>query len=578
MRWKGIIVFGIIVLALVIFSIFFMDNLIKGTIESVGSNALGAKLDIKEFELSFSKLLLRISGLQIGDPQDEWRNQAEIGEIKFNLDFGALLRKKFIIEEVLIEGVTPSTKRTVSGKMTQSSQATQATSALNREQNALMKEIESIPAIQMLKDDKKINTDSMVTPEKITAPKEIKKAEDEVEARNKNATSVIDKLDANKRIEAIQKELSQINLKEKDPKKLGKELKKLKEIKSDITKLKNEINQAENTAKGDINFMDEALKNVDRLKENDYQNIIKTISEVKGADKENIGKLILGPVWMERADMLLNYFGAIKSLLPEKATEPEKLKKITGMDVTFPRDKNYPGFLIKLISLSSGRSGKPEDLVFEGKITDICSEPAFYGKPIVISMKGTRPNFDLDGNLDYTGEIGKDTVKMMIRDLDLKDFSLSQSSLLPKKIASGKASIAINFNSLGEKIDCIMVITVKGLSFLQEDIAPGELANEIARTLSSTSELKIEGKIYGTFKDIKTSVTSNVDELLSASIKGLVDKRMETAKQKIRQKLDLMVDGQKGDLVKKIQSNKDGIGSKLKNNRSGIEQLESQIK
>jgi len=85
MRWRGIIVFGIIFIIIAVFGFVFADGMIKNNIESLGSKIIGAQVEIARFQLSFLKLFLQVSGLQVASTDNEFQNLIEIKDIRFKM-------------------------------------------------------------------------------------------------------------------------------------------------------------------------------------------------------------------------------------------------------------------------------------------------------------------------------------------------------------------------------------------------------------------------------------------------------------------------------------------------------------
>jgi len=117
MRWKGIIVFGVLFVLIMVGWWIFSDSIFSGSIESVGSSVNGARVDVKELSFSLLDLSVDIKGLEIGDPDDEWNNQLEIRNMRFKIAPLPLLYGKINIEEMAAEGIMQNTKRTTSAKL-----------------------------------------------------------------------------------------------------------------------------------------------------------------------------------------------------------------------------------------------------------------------------------------------------------------------------------------------------------------------------------------------------------------------------------------------------------------------------
>jgi uncharacterized protein (TIGR03545 family) len=575
MRWKGIIVFSIIVVVLVIFAFFFTDNLVKSTLESLGSGVAGAKVEIGRFEASFLKLLLRVSSLQVANPDDEWENLIEIKDMRFKMDWPALLQKKIVINEMAIDCILRNTKRTSSGKLPVDITETLKPQRqdFSGEQKSLSDELKSMPIIQMTKGNKKTNVDDIVSTDKLSSSTEIKKINTELDTKNNSAQTSMENLKVSERIGKIKNNIDALDLSEKNPAKLSKELKKLKDIKSDIDELKDNLTKTNNGIEADFSGIANSIKHIDQLKEQDCANIINSIANTKNLKKEDISRLLFGPIWLEKINDFLYWFNLIKEFLPLPSMErkPGAKQGFNGIDVEFPKLNSYPGFLLKTASLSTGFSNNPDELKFQGKIEGVTSNPALYGKPAIISLKGTKPDFVLEAIFDHTKSIGNDSAKFVINNLDIKGFSLAKSlSFLPAKISQGTADITATITSEGNKIEMNMNVMPKGIVFAAEDIPADEVAKEIAQAISSALDLKIEAKISIEKSRVSFKITSSIDQIILDCFRKIANARLEETKQEVKKKIDELVDNQRGELLKNFQSKKGAIDSLIKSKTSDI--------
>ena len=578
MRWRGIIVFGIIFIIIAVFGFVFADGMIKNNIESLGSKIIGAQVEIARFQLSFLKLFLQVSGLQVASSEDEFQNLIEIKDIRFKMDWPALLEKKIVINEMAVDCIMRNTKRTTSGKIETAPEPQTA------EQSATAKmiqdEINSIPIVQMSKE--KVNVEDAVNQAKLATPPHITKTEAELDAKSQSAEQAINNLNITPRLAEIKKQIDSVDLKEKNPAKLKKELKKLVDIKKDVDQLKDELAKTDKTTQMDFNNISGAIKNIDNLKEQDYLNIINSISGAKDLNKDDIAKMLFGEVWLGRMTSVLYWLNIAKSYMPvPSVSDAEKQallnkKRFKGIDVEFPRDHTYPGFLLKVASITTSS----DELKFSGKAEGFSSNPRLYGQPATISMKGTVPDFDLEAILDHTKSISHDSAILNIRNLDIKGVRLtrSSSSLLPSKVASGTANVEASLTSEGDKMVIVMNILPKNLVFAPEDISPDEMAKQIAQTISTTKDLKITGIITMEKGRMTFKINSTVDDIVIGAVKKMADAKAEEVKKAVRQKLDQSIDPQKDALLKKFQSKKGSIDGLTKGHNEAINDTAKQAK
>ena len=114
-RLKGLIVFVAAVVVIVLVWMLLVDTVVRRTIETAGTRAVGARVDLARADLSLFPAGLSLSGLAITNPDAPMQNAVEIAHMKMDLEAGYLIRRKVIINEVVVEGLRFNTKRRRSG-------------------------------------------------------------------------------------------------------------------------------------------------------------------------------------------------------------------------------------------------------------------------------------------------------------------------------------------------------------------------------------------------------------------------------------------------------------------------------
>ena len=116
-RWGGIIPFVLIIALLYAYFFFFFDTHMRSLIEWSGYKALGSEVNVDHFESSFIKGNFKINRIQITDVEQPKTNSIEINEVRFDVNMDALLRLKFVIEDMGVEGIQFASIRKTVGKV-----------------------------------------------------------------------------------------------------------------------------------------------------------------------------------------------------------------------------------------------------------------------------------------------------------------------------------------------------------------------------------------------------------------------------------------------------------------------------
>ena len=117
-RWKGIIFLAVLAGIFILLTIIFTDAWLEHQLESLGTSAVGAKVEIDGFDFSFSGLHIKWERLQVTNPKKTMKNIVETGHCEFNMEFWPLLSKKVIIENVQVSDLQSDTDRETDGALT----------------------------------------------------------------------------------------------------------------------------------------------------------------------------------------------------------------------------------------------------------------------------------------------------------------------------------------------------------------------------------------------------------------------------------------------------------------------------
>ena len=117
MRWSFSLTAVIIVALVILFNILFLDKILKKTIISLAQPVAGAKVEIDYLKTNLKKCSVSINGLRIADRNDYFKNLIDVEKINFDVRFWPLFRKKFLIDEMNVNGIKWQTQRKISGQL-----------------------------------------------------------------------------------------------------------------------------------------------------------------------------------------------------------------------------------------------------------------------------------------------------------------------------------------------------------------------------------------------------------------------------------------------------------------------------
>ena len=116
-RGNGVLALSVLLSALIVFVVFFLDDVVKKGVQKTLEPLHGAKIDIKKCQISYAPLTIHFFDVEIADPENEMKNNVEFKEITFTLSFSDVIRRRLIISDLSFDGFQANTTREKSGAL-----------------------------------------------------------------------------------------------------------------------------------------------------------------------------------------------------------------------------------------------------------------------------------------------------------------------------------------------------------------------------------------------------------------------------------------------------------------------------
>lgn len=565
-RWKGIAVFGGIIVFIFILSFFLTDHWIERQIEDAGSSLVGAKVEIDGLDVELLDMYISLQHLQVTDPKNTMRNTIETGEINFDVSFWPLLSGKLIVEKMTIKEIQHDTPRKTDGKIEGGfSKATkgyvgEAASFLKKEGTEY-----ATPAISGL--GKQASTDSIFSRLDLKSIAKMDSLEKEVDKKYKKWNERIKNIDIEKDIAIIRSESKNIDTKKlSDPVKLKKSLDAVNKIRKSVDRLNNTYKEVKNDFSKDYNSTSADLKNASAWVADDYKKAM-AIANIPDFSVENIGKIIFGNEVMNQYSTYMGYLATAREYLePSEAAPPkeEGPQRFEGQNIHFTKRYADPDWWIKKVDISAYWG----DILLTGQITDIVSNQKQINKKTILvasgkSERGAR--LTIDAFFNYLDEIPNENIQIKYDGFSLKNRSLSKSAYLPGKVENGMGTIFSETDLKGEIINGSINFTGTEMTLKSgnEQSSQNRYTKMIQDALADIKTVAMTAKIYGKTDQLKFDLNSNIDRLVRDALKKALNKEVEKAKADIKKRIDSETKKYRDRLTEKTKKYEKDIRGKL---------------
>lgn len=564
----------VIVIALITaFNILFFDLLLKKAFIATGEMIFGAKVEIVSLKTSFMHLSLKLDGLKCADRNDYFKNLIDIDQIKFQVQFTPLLRKKVIIDEMSVTGLKWGTDRKTSGKLPPKKEKKFENKKkkdgifakmFDSAKNKAVAEFNNLPAVDAFEkieaQTKDFDVNKLIADTDLQSVKEITKISEDLNAKYKNYQTVISNYKIEEKIEETKTLVNELSKTKSfslnDVSESAKKIEKLKNNKKELEKIIQDLNNAKKDISNTVNIS----KQIQSIVNKDIDNVSSKLT-LPGIDTRNISRILFGPQWINRTDKIIYYMSVIKKYMPEKKAKEEVKERQKGRDIIF-KQKLYPDLLISKISITgtTAKNTKSDGIDFAGFIKNICSSPDMIVQPILLEIKGTnkRQSLSIEGIFDYRGDKSDNLLNVTLNGLSGEILNIPANDYLPL-IDTAVMNLSGKFNMKNDKFLCSANIE---LDKIKEKQIPADNNNMkyIVQITNTIKSFKVSAKAEDDANDnLNFDISSDIDKKISEAISKLFASKIAEVKAKAKEEINKLIKEQQKKLENSLQLQKDSL-------------------
>lgn len=568
MRKSGLITLFVLFAVIVIIGILLSSALFENLIEEVGSDAIGAKVEIDDFSLSLLGPEVSWQRLQVTDPKNTMRNLLETEQCSFNMEFWPLISGKFVVEDFKLLGLKRNTDRETDGKLDKPKKKRKTSKAKNKSIKTNDKDKSTDQGFSF----GNINTDSIIAQIDIRTPAKIDSAQLAMEENYSKWQEKLSSSDPGKDVTRIQKDIASLDVKKiKSLKSFNKALSSLKNVQGSIDSLNKAFKAAQKDFKKDYKSSGNALSDLDDWIAEDYNRAM-SMANLPDFSSKNIAKMLFGDQLINQLSEVLGYLSIARQYFNQDNNKEIEPQRYEGRDIYFSSKYARPSFWLQNMAISGNVN---KGLSLKGNLTNVTTNPQLIGKPIILDVEGANnsESFGLNVELNYIDSIPQEKVNSFYNGLAIDGTPLSESSLFPSAISKGSADVDLKFNIVGGIFKGKVKVNARNVSYeYGEKKSSGKLGKIIRDVFNQTTDLKISAKIEGRPNNPVIALQSNLDDKISNAFKTTANKEIEQARAKIRKKIDSQVASRKAELEKTIKENQAKIDAQMAKYQSQIDE------
>lgn len=554
-RWSGLAGFIIVSALIVCFWLFAAGPLTKLAIESFGSRALGAKVDVADVSFGLNPMTITVSGVQLTDKDKPMENIVSFETAVANIEPFPLLLGKAIIPQLSLEGVATGTPRSESGaiKKTNKKQTEKSSSAHTKpaaDDTSAEPKSQTLPSA-----DEILERESLLTEQ---AGDAFEKA---YESHSQNIEQSLANLPTEDSIKQYEVQLNKLLTGK------FKNLEDFKQRKRELDALRNQFKQDKQAiadaqqaiaqGKSDMKEKFNALKAAPKQ---DLNNI-KSKYTLDGAGASNLTALLFGEDAGGYAQTTLEYYEKVRPLLVDEATQATKAelkaKRLEGRYVQFETDRPQPDFWVKTLTftMSLPQVGQPAQSLGDVAVNvlDITHQQDVINRPTLVKGKGVNlRNIDsltINGVLDHRTSPGKDSFTLEVQNWQLNKVKLGLAGL---RMDNSVTDVSAKGVLIDGQLSASGQARFNQATFSSKDRTM--LAKEMVAALKTIDTFVVNGRAKGPLTDPSMSINSDLDKQLNSAFDQRIAQKQQELENKIKAKLNDKLMSYAGDYQAQLKS------------------------
>ncbi len=572
------ILIPVFVLCLVVY--LFIDRWVESGLEAAGEGVVGAKVEIDNLTISLSPIAIQFSRLQVANLHDPWKNVFETGKVRFALNFGQLLRGKYIIETMEVNGLVLGTKRTTDGSLPKPPPKPSEPSLLSGAAASLTNDAQKAPVFDLSKIRKELKIDSFLNVQNLRSVQYIDTLKRRVQVAGQQWQATLNDIEKSKqRISEIQANITAINVNElKTVESVTAAIASANNAYKGLTDLNDTFKNRRTAVTDQINQLSASAAAIDELAKADYETV-RRLARLPDLSTQGLAKLLLGREILQKVNTYVSYADFARANIPKYTSKPdyEKPARLKGQNIQFPIGQAYPKWWIKKIAISGGedKNQNPEYFYAKGEVKNVSANQRVTGLPFTIALAASKAGgsrFTLDASFDRRPDVPIDNYRVSASDLQGGDIAFGQTDFVPSRITKAMINISADASVPGNQFDANLKMAFRNLSIVFDRPPQNDVERITREVLASMTGFNVGLRMWNTAGPLNVALSTDLDDQLAARTKKVIGDELAKLQNDIRAKVNQVIADKKAEFEKIFNQKKEEALSQLRSYESLVNQ------
>ncbi|PYP58237.1 MAG: hypothetical protein DMD40_05965 [Gemmatimonadetes bacterium] len=568
-RWRAI---GPLLVLFVIAGILwwlFADTIARRESQKVGTQILGAQVEIQRLHLDLRHGKVLISGLTIASPHEAFKNLLQADELVADIDVVPLTEEKLIINRIAANGLRFGTPRATDGRAAATSGDGIAGRVLAETRDWASQF--QIPVLQLATG--KVSIDSL-DPRRLSTIPAATALGARADSSRRAWRAAFDSLRLAPTLDSASAALETLRHAR------ATDLAALNAARQAIDRLKrarDRVTALDRGVRTGVAELQAGLAGLDSLRRRDYA-FARSLLKLPSLDAPEIGAALFAPAALKPFERVLYYVQLARrymppGLLPRATTGPSRVRR-AGEDVRFPKERALPAFLVRTAELSfllHPTSEQPQR--YAGRLTGLTSDPALYGRPTAFQASG--PQLAAGATLNHVRAIPVDTAGASVGGITLPAFDVPG---VPLTLDPGAGTSQLGFTLNGDTIRARFAIRSTNVRWTRDSgFTNSTIGGLIWQAVSGISNLDVEARLSGALHHPDLAVRSNLDQAIASRLRAVLGEQVAAAERQVHDRVDALVDPKVGPVRVRVNEVQAQAQAQVAQQRTRIDELQKNL-
>ncbi|ASP40318.1 hypothetical protein CHH28_17265 [Bacterioplanes sanyensis] len=530
-RWWGLVAVVSVVAMVVAIVMVLAGPTVKSAIETLGTKANGALVEVDSVSVSVSPLGLDIRGIAVTDRRHPMENAIEIGRVRVDVALLPLLAGQIIIDDAHLSDVAFDTERRVSGALPASEAGPSDSDAEKAGEAESPMMVAQLPSLDDILQRQALATDQ--------AGRALR---DVVATRRPDIEQRLEALPNDAQLKQYEQQVEAL---------LQGEIKSLQDFKQK----KAQLEQLKQRLRSDRDAVI-AVRDTIKISRDELTQSLQALRSAPAADlamlKEqysldgqgaiNISRLLWGNEVAQWSADALYWYNKIRPFLPpledlpsssDTATETTvPPPRLIGQTVHFPTADPWPDFLIRRLSLTANLQPGRIEISAQG----LTHQPQVMPQPMRVNFAlqefPTVEQLTTDLVLDHRRQPTQDTLTLTARQWSLPPWALGSQLTLASASVDVDALAMVKNRSLSVQTEA----QFRQAQFVGE--ANSRASEEVLAVLQQVAEFSMDAGVSGSLSQPQVQLGSDLDQRLQAALGARLKQQQEKLQQRFNRYLN----------------------------------------